>query len=211
MDDHVDFHAQEEDLDGSSSSSSSNDSEDDEAEGATTTGATTVVPSTVSSVATPAAYGRASSGSGASSLRSPSLREEERPDRARESRRARRRRHGGDEMGARPPGEAQRRDGRATSKQALSIRSWRKIFRMMPGVHHHHDAKRDARPAQQGGAAPAPAAGAGELAVVRRLGRAELGRHAHEDRMPATLVRLLETKWGVDSVGMSCFCLRAMM
>jgi zinc finger-containing ubiquitin peptidase 1 len=73
------------------------------------------------------------------------------------------------------------------SKNASAIQSWRQIF-SMPSKRPHHSSS------------PEPSS-ASQPSRKRRLGKAELGKYAHEKRMPDWLIDLLKKEWGVKASG----------
>src|SRR3569833_757793 len=90
-----------------------------------------------------------------------------------------------------PPRVSERRPQRGQTsisrRQLHSIQSWRQFLSL----------SRPRRAAPAVVDVPTGADGNGR----KRLGKAELGRFAHEKRMPDWLVALLETRWGVKAAG----------
>ncbi len=99
--------------------------------------------------------------------------------------------------------QQQRPYDRVSSRQAHSIQSWRHIFGIgTPTPKTKHQGRRHPSPP------PPPSSSASTSlagSIRKRLGKAELGKFAHERQMPDWLVELLRRDWGVKGSGK---CLR---
>jgi len=85
-------------------------------------------------------------------------------------------------------GDSKRSSSRDKGKNAHAIHKWHQIL-SMPGKRPHASSASESASTGQPGRSR------------RRLGKAELGKYAHEKRMPDWLIDLLKKDWGIKASG----------